>query len=92
MKNTQFAPDAYRRESLFCGNIADNAADRDDLLLKANAKSVRAAVGTKYDGVPAEDLIELAVGRCERLHFTAIKVNDLYSAIAVLEGVRRNSR
>jgi hypothetical protein len=84
--STQYAPESYKRTPQFCGNAADlNAATRDDILLKPNVKRARAS--SKYDGVPVEDLMELAKGRMAYARLNFIKIGDRFSAIAVLEGV-----
>lgn len=76
---------------IMCTNLAD-LPGRDDIRLKANLVAAT-LVGAKYDGVPAEDLIELAAGRLKHLGVTAIAPpDDRYSSIAVLEGLRGNPR
>lgn len=76
---------------IMCTNLAD-LPGRDDIHLKANLAAA-ALVGPKYDGVPAEDLVELAVGRLAHLGVTSIATpDDRYTAIAVLEGLKGNPR
>lgn len=74
--------------SKFCGNVADRpeALAGNAVLLGINIDKAKAA--TKYDGVAAEDIIELAAGRLKVARVNFIKVpTDRFSAIAILEGL-----
>lgn len=87
MRDLNLIPLSQPLTSKFCGNVLDlPELSNDDIHLKTNLAAAKAAA-VNYDGVAVEDLIELAQNRCTYLRF-AFKVNDKWSAIAVLRGLR----